>query len=806
MDSLLADFRHAARLLAKRPAFTSVALVTLALGIGANTAIFSVVNAVLLNPLPYQKPSDLAVIWLQHRPTNQFRQPVSFPDFNDWQAQSQSFEQIVASRTISVNFTDGDEPERVNGARVSEGFLSMLRVAPAAGRDFLEEETQPGAAPVALIGFKLWQERYGADASLIGRDISIDSTICTIVGVLPRGFYYPTPDTQVYIPLIQGKNETARGSRFLRVTGRLKPGVSLIQAQAEMDAIAGQIAEQNRASNADVGVQLVPLHEEVVGKIRPALLILFGAAGCVLLIACVNVANLILARATGRRAELAVRTALGASRFRLIRQLLSESVLLSVVGGFLGTLIALWGVPALTSISATSIPRVEEVSVSLKALLFTFVISVGTGILFGIVPALQWSNQRLSEDLKEGKRGATTSAMHRRLLNVLVASEVALAVVLLAGAGLMVRSFISINAVAPGFNPKGVVTIGIGLSQPIYADVQQQSLFYQRLTDKLSSIPGIESAAGINRVPLLGFNSSTSFTFQGKPVEPGNAPTADCRIANPNYFATMGIPLLKGREFNERDVKDAPEVVIINKAMAEQYLADENPIGKRLQIYPLPPRWREIVGVVGDVKLLGLDAETNPAIYVPLPQNPYAAAMRNSFLAVRVSTDPNAVVSAIRHEMKTVDSGVPVGQVRLLEDIVADSVAPQRLNMWLLVSFAGLAALLAAVGIYGVLAYSVTQRTHEIGVRMALGASSKDVLRMVLLDGGKVAVSGVIAGLVGAFALTRLMSAILFKVSAADPLTFAGISVLIVLVSLLASYIPARKAARVDPMVALRYN
>jgi len=806
MDSLLADFRHAARLLAKRPAFTSVAFVTLALGIGANTAIFSVVNAVLLNPLPYQKPSDLALIWLQHRPTNQFRQPVSFPDFNDWQAQSQSFERIVASRTISVNFTDGDEPERVNGARVSGGFLSMLRVAPAAGRDFLEEETQPGGAPVALIGYKLWQERYGADASLIGRDISIDSTICTIVGVLPRGFYYPTPDTQVYIPLIQGKNETARGSRFLRVTGRLKPGVSLTQAQAEMDAIAGQIAEQNPASNADVGVQLVPLHEEVVGKIRPALLILFGAAGCVLLIACVNVANLILARATGRRAEFAVRTALGASRFRLIRQLLSESVLLSVVGGFLGTLIALWGVPTLTSISATSIPRVEEVSVSLKALLFTLMISVGTGILFGIVPALQWSNRRLSEDLKEGKRGATTGAMHRRLLNVLVASEVALAVVLLAGAGLMVRSFISINAVAPGFNPRRVVTIGIGLTQPIYSDVQQQARFYERLTDKLSAIPGIESAAGINRVPLLGFNSSTSFTFQGKPVQAGNEPTADCRIATPNYFTTMGIPLLKGREFNERDVKGAPDVVIINKAMAEQYLSDENPIGKRLQIFPNPARWREIVGVVGDVKLLGLDAETNPAIYVPLPQNPYPAAMRNSFLAVRVSADPNAVVSAIRHEMKTVDSGVPVAQVRLLEDIVADSVAPQRLNMWLLVSFAGLAALLAAVGIYGVLAYSVTERTHEIGVRMALGASSKDVLRLVLLDGGKVTVSGVIAGLVGAFALTRLMSAILFKVSAADPLTFAGISVLIVFVSLLASYIPARKASRVDPMVALRYN
>jgi putative ABC transport system permease protein len=806
MELLLGDIRFGSRMLIKRPVFTGVAVLTLALGIGANTAIFSVVNAVLLNPLPYANPSELALIWLQHPPTNQLQQPVSFPDFNDWQAQSQSFQRIVATRTLSLNFTDGDEPERVNGARVSAGFLSMLGVSPTAGRDFLESEMQLGGAPVALIGYKLWQERYGGDASLIGRAVSIDSTSCTIVGVLPRAFYYPTPETQVYIPLIQGKNETARGSRFLRVTGRLRPGVSLREAQAEMDTIAGRIANQYPDSNADVGVQLVPLHEQVVGKIRPALVILFGAAGCVLLIACANVANLLLARATSRRAELAVRTALGASRVRLIRQLLTESVLLSLVGGFLGILIAMWGVPALTSISASSIPRVEEVAVSFKASLFTLFISLATGILFGIAPALKSSSKRLIEDLKEGRRGATAGAMHQRLLNPLVAAEVALAVVVLVGAGLMVRSFISISGVAPGFNPKGVFTIGIGLTQPVYDDVQQQARFYERLTEKVRAIPGVESAAGINRVPLLGFNSSTSFTFQGKPVQEGNEPTADCRIATPRYFKTMGIPLLKGREFTERDLKDAPEVVVINKAMAEQYLPGEDPIGKRLQIYPNPPRWREVVGVVGDVKLLGLDADINPAIYAPLPQNPYAGAMRNSFLAVRTSGDPKSVATAIRSEMKTVDSGVPVAQVRLLEEIVADSVAPQRLNMWLLVAFGGLAALLAAVGIYGVMAYSVTERTHEIGVRMALGAGSTDMLRMVMLDGAKVTAAGVIVGLAAAFALTRVMSTLLFKVSAADPITFAGISALIVCVSVLASYIPARKASRVDPMVALRYN
>jgi putative ABC transport system permease protein len=469
-------------------------------------------------------------------------------------------------------------------------------------------------------------------------------------------------------------------------------------------------------------------------------------------------------------------------------------------------LIAVWGVPTLTSISASSIPRVEEVSVSLKALLFTLVVSLVTGVLFGIAPALQQSSKRLTEDLKESKRSATAGALHQQILNVLVAAEVALAVVLLVGAGLMVRSFISISRVSPGFNPRDVLTIGIGLTQPVYADVQQQARFYERFTEKISVISGVESSAGINRIPLFGFNSSTSFTFQGRPVQTGNEPTADCRITTPHYFKTMGIPLFKGRDFTERDLKDAPEVVIINSAMAEQYLLGEDPIGKRLQIYPPPARWREIVGVVGDVKLLGLDADTNPAIYVPLAQNPYPAAMRNSFLAIRVNKDAKGVVSAIRHEMKTVDSGVPVAQARLLEDIVADSVAPQRLNMLLLVAFAGLAALLAAVGIYGVMAYSVTERTHEIGVRMALGADSTDMLRMVLLDSARVTAYGLVLGIAGAFALTRLMATVLYKVSTSDPVTFAGISLLIVVVSFLASYFPARKASRVDPMVALRYN
>ncbi|HSB09283.1 MAG TPA: ABC transporter permease [Blastocatellia bacterium] len=806
MDVLIADIRYGARMLLKRPGFTLVAVLTLALGVGANTAIFSVVSAVLLNPLPYEKASELTLVWLRPPAPNTGQAPVSIPDFYDWQAQSNSFAHIVATRSLSVNLTDADEPERVNGARVSAGFVSTFLVNPIAGRDFLESEMQPGAPAVALIGYSLWQQRYGGDPALIGRSVSMDDVSYTIVGVLPRGFYYPTPDTQVYVPLVPAKSEMARGSRFLRVTGRLKPGILLPQAQAEMDTIAGRIAQQYPDSNADCGVQLVPLHEQIVGQIRPALMILVVAAGCVLIIACANVANLLLARATSRASEFAIRAALGAGRPRLIRQLLTESVLLSLAGGLLGALIAMWGVPALTSISASSIPRVEEVSVSLTVLMFTLLISLGTGVVFGLAPALQSSSKRFIESLKDGRRGATAGALSQRLLNGLVVAEVALAVVLLTAAGLMVRSFMSISGVEPGFNPKGVVTIGIGLTQPVYADVQQQARFYERLIAKVSALTGVESAAGIHRVPLLGFNSSTSFSIQGKPVEEGNEPTADCRIITPNYFKTMGIPLLEGREFTDHDVKDALETVVINKAMAEQFVPGEDPVGKRLQIYPNPPRWREIVGVAGDVKLMGLDAVVNPAVYVPLTQNPYSGAMRNGFLVVRTNIEPNDLVAAVRREMKSIDRGVGLGQVRTLDDIVSDSLAPRRLSMWLLVAFAGLAALLAAVGIYGVMAYSVTERTREIGIRMALGADSASVLRMVLLNGAKLAATGVATGLAGAFALTRLMTSLLFRVSPTDPLTFACIATVIACIALIASCIPARKASRVDPIVALRYD
>jgi putative ABC transport system permease protein len=806
MERLLADARYALRMLLKRPVFTFVAVITLALGIGANTAIFSVINAVLLAPLPYDKPDELTIIYSRHAPSNSEQQPSSLPDVEDWRAQSESFEQIAAARTIGFNLNDGDEPVQVTGARVSANLFSLLRVQPVLGREFVERETQPGGEPVALLSYSLWQQRYGGDASLVGRALRIDGRSYTIVGVLPQGFYFPTPETLIYVPFIPTKSELIRGNRFVRVIGRRKATVPLAEAQVEMETIASRIAEQYRDTNADVSIQLMPLHEQIVGQVRPALLVLLGAVGCVLLIACANVANLLLARAAARRNEFAIRTALGASRTRLVRQLLTESVLLSMVGGTLGLLLAMWGVPMLTGISASSIPRVEGVRLDGKVLAFTLLVSFVTGIIFGFAPALQSSSKRLTESLKEGRKGATGGVLHQRLLNLLVITEVAVAVVLLVAAGLMIRSFVSISNVAPGFNPQGVVTMGISLSQPGYADIQEQARFYERLLAKVRALPGVQSAAGINRLPLFGFNASTNFTIQGKPVQSGMEPVADFRIISPDCFKTMGIPLLAGHDFTERDTKDTSYAAVINQAMAERFFAGEDPIGKRLQVYPDPMLWREIVGVVGNVKLKGLDADINPAIYVPLPQNPYPNAMRGGFLAVRTEADTRSIVAAVRNELKTVDSGVPIAQVRTMEEIVAGSLAQRRLSMSLLVVFAALAALLAAVGIYGVMAYSVTERTHEIGLRMALGASSADVLRLVMGNGARLVAAGLAVGLGAAVALTRVMASLLFQVSATDPATYVSIAALLAAIALLASYLPARKAARVDPMVALRYD
>lgn len=804
MYSLLRDVRYGLRVLWKRPLFAVVAVTTLALGIGVNTAIFSVVNAELLAPLPFERFDELVVIWRTLLTTKTDQGPESVPNFNDLKEQAQVFEQMAALRPQPFILNDGDEPERTNGARVTANLFSLLRVTPIIGRDFLREEDQPGAQPVVLISHGLWQQRYGANPNTVGRTLTVDGKTYTIIGVLPSGVYYPTPDTNVYVPAIFQPKEIQRTQGILRMIGRLKPSLSLTRARAEMDAIGARLALQYPEVNTGSGYNLVPLHEQIVGPVRPALMIMLAAVACVLLIACANVANLLLARATARRTEFAIRAALGATRIQLIRQMMIESLLLSLMGGTLGLLLALAGVPALIGISASSIPRVAEIGINLRVLGFTALVSLLTGVIFGLVPALRSSSKETMEALREGRRGMTGSVMHQRLLRTLVVSEVAIALVLLVAGGLMIRSFLSLNSIAPGFNPKGVLTVGIGLPLASYPDIPKQARFYDRLVTEIRTHPGVQSAACIIRLPMLGFNASTAFTIQGKPVPPQDAPQTDYRAVTQDYFKSMGVPILDGRDFTDREMQDAPDVTIINKRMATEYFPDANPIGKRIQILPDPNRWREIVGVVGDVKLVGLDADVNPAIYVPMSQNPYPNALRNVFLVTRTNGDPKSLVPSIRSSVRSLDKEIPISQIQTMEEIVGGSLAQRRLSMSLLVVFAVLAALLAAVGIYGVMAYIVAQRTHEIGIRMAMGAKATDVLRMVLRDGAKLAAIGVVTGLAGAFALTRVMASLLYGVSAVDPFTFVGTSVLLTSVALLASYLPARRASKVDPMVALR--
>lgn len=804
LENFWQDIRYGARVLFKRPGFAVVAIITLALGIGVNTAIFSVVNAVLLSPLPYGKVDELVMIFRTQLTTKTDKGPESVPNLLDVKQQNQVFEQVAATRNQQFVLTDGEQPERASGARIAANLFSLLKVKPILGRDFLPSEDQPGAEPVAIISHNLWQQRYGGDPSAVGHRLTVDGKSYTLVGVLPAGIYYPNPDINIYIPLVFEPKEILRGAGFLRLIGRLKPGVSLEQAKADMDTVAARMAQQYPAENQGVGYNLVTLHEQVVGPIKPALLILLAAVGCVLLIACTNVANLLLARASARQTEFAIRAALGATRVRLIRQMIIESVLLSLIGGVFGLLFALAGVPAIVGISKDSIPRVGEIGINLRVLGFTAVVSLVTGVLFGIVPALRSSDKKTTDGLKEGRRGMTGSVMHQRLLSTLVVSEVAIALVLLVAAGLMIRSFFSLNSVAPGFNPTGVLTIGIGLPTATYPDLPKQADFYNRAATDIRTIPGIESAAAIIRLPMFGFNASTNFSIKTKPVSPENAPLTDYRAVTQDYFKTMGIPFFQGRDFTDREMKDAPDVVIINKTMANHFFPDVNPIGQQLQIFPDPNRWREIIGVVGDVKLAGLDADTNPTIYVPMSQNPYPNALRNIFLVVKASGDPRSLVPGIRERLRSLDKDIPTSQVKLMEEIVSDSLSQRRLSMSLLIVFAALAALLAAVGIYGVMAYIVTQRTHEIGIRMAMGARGFDVLKLVLRDGAKLASAGVVLGLIAAFGLTRILASLLYGVSTVDPLTFTIISVLLGLVALVASYVPAWRASRVDPIVALR--
>ncbi|HVG21090.1 MAG TPA: ABC transporter permease [Blastocatellia bacterium] len=808
METLYQDIRYGVRTLLKNPGFSAIAVLALALGIGANTAIFSVVNAVLLKPLPFADPDRLVLLWHSY-PSLKLEAPVSGRGFIDYKEQTDIFEEAAVATGWNVNLTESGEPERIQGRAVSAGFFPTLKVEAARGRLFSPEDDQPEHDRVVVLTDGLWKRRFGSDPNIIGKTLTLNGNTFTVIGVLPANLQFDSlgQGVEIYTPVaLTPQQRESRGNEWLLMLARLKPGVTLTEARTQLTTIAGRIMEQNpEAYPADWGVTVQSLNERVVGDIRPHLLVLVGAVSFVLLIACANVANLLLARAASRQKEIAIRTALGASRSRLVRQLLTESMLLSIIGGALGLLLALWGVDLLVAVNRNNIPRAGEISIDPWVMGFTLLVSVLTGILFGLVPALQASKTGLNETLKEGGRG-TTGGRQRRLRAYLVVSEIALALVLLVGAGLMIKSFVRLLDVDPGFRTQNMLTMQVALPGTKYREPHQVRAFYQRALEQIKALPGVGAASAISNLPLSGSVSSGSFQIEGRPpLAPGEAsPHSDRRIITEDYFQTMGVPLMRGRYFTDQDSADSKPVAIIDETMARLYWPDEDPIGKRLSWSSNNgnPVWAEIVGLVGAVRHIGLDAVVRGQLYIPHNQRP-ASAM---YLVIRTSANPTGMVGAAKSAIQIVDKDQPVYNVKTMEEYLSGSVAKSRFTMLLFGVFGGVALVLAAVGLYGVMSYSVTQRTHEIGIRMALGAKQTDVVRLVVGQGMLLAVAGVGIGLGAAFALTRLMSSLLFGVSATDSTTFIAISLILTGVALAASFVPARRASKVDPMVALRYE
>jgi putative ABC transport system permease protein len=812
METLWQDLRFAARTLIKKPGFTFVLVMALALGIGANTAIFSVVNAVLLRPLPYKNAERLVWIWGTNPKNDIDHEVASLPDYQDWKTQNQSFELMAGYGNTRMTLTGTGEPERFDGAYVTDGFFDVLGAQAEIGRTFTPEEDKPNHEDVAVISHALWQRRFGADPKVIGSTLNINGKAVTLVGVLPADFKHPKPDAirpvEIWQPLGVDYSQQGRRGDYLNVIARLKPGVSIEQARAEMTTIASQLEQQYPDSNTGWSTLVIPLHERFVGNVRPVLLVLLGAVGFLLLIACANVANLLLARAAGRQREMAIRTALGARRSRIIRQLLTESLLLAITGGGLGLLLAMWGVEALVAFSPGNIPRLNEVNVDFRVLAFTFGVALLTGLLFGLFPALHASNPNLNDTLKEGGRGTTEGGRGGRIRRALVVAEVALALVPLVGAGLMVKSFIRLQEVNPGFNPDRVLAVEVYLPRTTYKEGPQATAFYRELLTKVQNLPGVESAGAIDTLPLSGGGNVFSFFIEGQTYQPTDkTPDAEFRTVTPEYFQTMNIPLLRGRLLSEQDGPNVPKAFVINDTLARRYFGNEDPIGKRMNLGDTQtPDWYTVVGIVQDTRHGSLAAEPYPQMYAVNTQ----IFQRSMTLVVRTAGNPAALIPAVRSTATAMDSSLALNNTRTMAQVIAQSVARPRFHMQLMALFAIVALLLASVGIYGVMAYSVTQRTHEIGVRMALGASSADVIRMVVRQGMTLTLIGVGLGLAGAFVIAQLiaslLSGLLFEVGNHDPLTFAGIALLLALVALVACLIPARRATKVDPMIALRYE
>jgi putative ABC transport system permease protein len=812
MRTLWQDVRYGLRTLSKNPGFTAVAVLALALGIGANSAIFSVVNAVLLNPLPFPEEGQLLRLGegTRGQPLAE-RGSFSFPDYRDVRAQAQTLAHVAAFWNSGAILTGaGLEEEQLHGADVTPEYFAVLGTRPELGRVLTDEDNHPNAEAV-VISHSLWQRRFGGRRDVVGQQLKLGSSTMTVVGVMPAEFEYPfrTPHQDFWEPLDDRPTPAReqRDNHSYNVIARMKPGVTVGQSSAELDTISRRLEQQYPDSNTTVLIAGVSMHDDVTRDVRPALLILLGAVGFVLLIACANVANLMLARATVRYKEIAVRTALGASRWRIVRQLLVESLLLALAGGAAGLLLAVWGADVLVAASPSDIPRVEQVGLDARVVVFTILVSVLTGVAFGLVPALQASKTELTGALKEGGRGTTEGFRRNRARSLLVVAEVALSLVLLIGAGLLIRSFVRLMQTDPGFDPSRVVTLDIPLDRHRYDTEEKQAAFFDRLVERARQLPGVEAAGLVNDVPFSHEVDVMTFNIAGRPPAlPGNEPSAHDTVVSPGYFEAMRIPLREGRMFSQQDGPNTPRVLLVSEALARKYFAGQNAVGQRLVVDYDPPLGNvtyEIVGVVGDAHRLTLEKAAEPEFYVLNDQLP----QRRMNLVVRTSAaNPASMTAALRGAVAELDKGQTIWQTRTLGELVSASVAGRRFNMALLGVFAFVALALAALGIYGVMSYSVTRRTHEVGVRMALGASRGDVLRLIVGQGMMLALAGVAVGLAAAFAVTRVLAGLLFGVTATDPLTYAGLALLLAAIAFVSCYLPARRATKVDPMVALRYE
>jgi len=798
-------------MLFKNKRFAVVAVVSLALGIGANTTIFSVVNALLLKSLPYNDPDRIVLVWGDSPAQGNHRNQVSATDVADWRTQNGVFEEVTTYSNWGAIFSDaGGEPERIPGMQVGDGYFKVMKAEPLLGRVFSPEEQEDGKDFVIVLGYGLWQRRFGGDPHVVGKTALLGGRPYTIIGVMPTTFRsLPSsvidPQAEFYRPVAEKYDDEERDARHLRAIARLKPGVTIRQAQAEMITIANRIEQERPTSNKGYGVNLVSLSEDTVGGLRPTLFALFGAVVFVLLIACANVGNLLLTRAAARQKEIAIRAALGAGRVRLVRQLLTESVLLALVGGVAGLLLALWGTNFVESIGSQVTPLLSGIDVDSRVLGFTILISVVTGIFFGLAPALLVSKPELNESLKEGGRSSGAGASRNRLRGTLVVTEIATALVLLVCAGLLIASVMRLRDVEPGFDPENLLTMNISLPSAKYPKPHDRATFYNNLVERVEALPGVRAAGVTSVLPLSDNFDGRGLAVEDRPKPRGEEISVDLYITTPNYLRAMSIPTLRGRPLSGQDTETSPPVALVNERMAKELWADEDPLGKRIK-FPgsesNPQPWRTIVGVVNDVSQYALDKKAPMQIY--LPQSQYPASFMS--LVVQTTVAPAGLTAPVRNEVRAIDKDQAVFDIATMEQLLSDSISLRRFFMLLLVIFAGLALTLASVGIYGVMAYVVTQRTHEIGIRIALGAQTSDVLRLVVGEGMRLVVLGVGLGLIGAFVVTRLLASLLYGVSATDPLVYAGVAMLLTMIALLACYIPARRAMKVDPMVALRYE